>query len=116
MNQTVLRQLSEERLSDALVLLDQSRWSGAYYLTGYAVECALKACIAKYAQQGDFPDQKFVQNCHTHDLNTLRGIADLKDLYEQESKNRQNLGTNWDIVKGWNERARYRLWTQGRRI
>jgi len=42
----------------------------------------------------------------------LRGIADLKDLYEQESKNRQNLGTNWDIVKGWNERARYRLWTE----
>lgn len=33
------------RLGDAKALVGRKRWSGAYYLCGYAVECALKACL-----------------------------------------------------------------------
>ena len=29
------------------VLLDAGRYPAAYYLVGYAVECGLKACVAK---------------------------------------------------------------------
>lgn len=43
--------LAEDRLADAQTLLKtQSNWSGAYYISGYAVECALKACICKTIQ------------------------------------------------------------------
>jgi len=39
------QQLAERWLVDAKRLLDDHRWSAAYYLAGYAVECGLKACI-----------------------------------------------------------------------
>jgi hypothetical protein len=47
MNRAELQRLAKERISDAKVLLAARHWSAAYYLAGYAVECALKACIAK---------------------------------------------------------------------
>ncbi|MSU78452.1 MAG: HEPN domain-containing protein [Gemmataceae bacterium] len=46
-NRTQLQQLAQERVRDADSLLKAGQWSGAYYLAGYAVECGLKACIAK---------------------------------------------------------------------
>jgi HEPN domain-containing protein len=35
------------------VLLEAGLYAGAYYLAGYAVECALKACIAKKTARGN---------------------------------------------------------------
>jgi hypothetical protein len=46
-NRVEPQRLAKERISDAKVLLGARHWVGAYYLAGYAVECALKACIAK---------------------------------------------------------------------
>jgi len=43
------------RLKDAEVLLQKGRNEAAYYLAGYAVECALKACIAKQTKRHEFP-------------------------------------------------------------
>ncbi|MGD0298300.1 MAG: HEPN domain-containing protein [Bryobacteraceae bacterium] len=59
LNRELLQQLSEQHLADAQVLLEQKRWPGAYYLAGYSVECALKACIAKLTKVHDFPDTDF---------------------------------------------------------
>ena len=47
MNRADLQKLAEERLADAELLLANGRFGGAYYLSGYVVECALKACIAQ---------------------------------------------------------------------
>jgi hypothetical protein len=55
MNRTDFQKLTELRLNEANTLLGGKCYEGAYYLTGYAVECALKACIAKQTQQHDFP-------------------------------------------------------------
>jgi HEPN domain-containing protein len=41
------QQLADVRLKEAKALLDLGMWDGAYYLAGYAVEVALKACIIK---------------------------------------------------------------------
>ena len=41
------QQLADVRAAEAAALLAAGRWDGAYYLAGYAVECALKACVAK---------------------------------------------------------------------
>lgn len=42
-----LKILSEVRLEEEQSLLANRYYSGAYYLAGYSVELALKACIAK---------------------------------------------------------------------
>jgi HEPN domain-containing protein len=55
-----LQALSNVRLKEAKALLGAGLWDGAYYLAGYAVECALKACIAKQTQRYEFPDKKRV--------------------------------------------------------
>ena len=40
-----LQELSKVRLKEATALLKLGLFDGAYYLAGYAVECALKACV-----------------------------------------------------------------------
>ena len=40
-----LRSMADERVLHARVLLQGRRWAFAYYNAGYAVECALKACV-----------------------------------------------------------------------
>ena len=58
------QELAEQRLVEAKALLDQGQWDGAYYLAGYAVELALKACIIKTLMATDaFPDKEFSKNC-----------------------------------------------------
>jgi HEPN domain-containing protein len=53
MNRADLQSLSNLRLADARALLSAGRFAAAYYLAGYAVECALKACIARAVQRNN---------------------------------------------------------------
>jgi hypothetical protein len=47
--------LAEMRAQEAGVLAKNGNEEGAYYLGGIAIECALKACIAKRTKRHDFP-------------------------------------------------------------
>lgn len=58
MDRKGLQELSNVRLKEAKALLKVGMADGAYYLAGYAVECALKACIAKETRRYDFPDKR----------------------------------------------------------
>ncbi len=107
MNRSDLQKLSTTRIKEAEVLLNNSCYDGAYYLSGYAVECALKAKIAKETKKYDFPDFKFIGSVYTHDLSTLLVKANLEVLLNQDKKTRPNLGINWNIVSQWNEKSRY---------
>jgi hypothetical protein len=62
-NRTDFQQLADVRIDEgaALLALPVPRSDGAYYLAGYAVECALKACIARTYNQHDWPDKEFRQ-------------------------------------------------------
>ena len=61
MNKLDFETLAHLRLEDAKCLLLGGRWAAFYYLAGYAVECAIKACIAKLTGMHDFPrDRDFV--------------------------------------------------------
>lgn len=106
-NRAEFQQLAEDRLRDAEVLLQASRWSGAYYLAGYAVECALKSCIAKLTREHDFPNKTFAQSCYTHNIESLVGLADLTAQRDRDAEIDGALDSNWQIVKEWNEAARY---------
>ena len=114
MNRTELQQLSDERIEDAKSLLAASRWSGAYYLAGYALECALKSCVLAYVERTGiiFEDKKFAEKCWTHNLETLVKQADLITERGLAIAANAQLGTNWLIAKDWSESTRYRLSTQ----
>ena len=104
--------LAEDRLADAQALLKtQSNWSGAYYISGYAVECALKACICKTIQAEQWPDgPEWSKKLFTHDLVTLLTLAGIAgDLANSAPAAVQ---TNWGITKEWSEQSRYKTYMQ----
>jgi len=112
-NRIEMRQLAEDRIADAAALLASGRWSCAYYVAGYAVECGLKACIARLTNQDDFPrDRKFVEECYTHHLDKLLKAAGLKPALDADTLAKPVLMGNWGVVKDWQETSRYGQKTQ----
>ena len=109
MNRKDFQSLSRMRLDEARVLFTAGHFEGAYYLAGYAVECALKACIARKTQQYDFPDKELVAKSYTHDLGRLVEAAGLTDALKRDRSNDSGLDSNWEIARGWSEQSRYRL-------
>lgn len=107
MNRADLQTLSRLRIAEARILLVNARFAGAYYLAGYAVECALKACIAKQTARYDFPDRDRVVRSHTHNLQQLLDLSNLKVDFQDAIRRNRALELNWGIVKDWSERARY---------
>lgn len=110
-NRATFQQLAESRLAEAKLLLANGLPSGAYYLAGYAIECALKARIAAEFRENEIPELKRVQNIYSHDLSALIGLAGLKAELDAEKDTNPNLYRHWAIVKRWSERARYEVWT-----
>ena len=107
MNRTNFQNLSELRLRESQALLHLGLPEGAYYLAGYAVECALKACIAKRTQQHDFPAKKLANDSHTHDLAKLLDLAKLKGELDAEFPSNSQLEAQWEIILRWSEESRY---------
>ncbi|PSB20047.1 DNA-binding protein [filamentous cyanobacterium Phorm 46] len=106
MNRLDLQNLALTRLEEVEVLLNNHKYSGAYYLSGYVIECALKACIAKQTQEFDFPDKKTVMDSYTHDLEKLIKVAKL-DKELKSLLNDPDFSLRWSMVKDWSEESRY---------
>jgi hypothetical protein len=105
-----LRLLADSRLKEAGVLLDKACWTGAYYMTGLAIECALKAYLARAVQQHDFPDKNFVNRAYTHKLKELVQIdAVLWEELQKEFSGDEKLASNWSTVLLWNDENRYEM-------
>jgi HEPN domain-containing protein len=100
-NRSDLQKLVRIRLAEARLLLQNGRYEGAYYLSGYAVECALKACIAKQVKKFDFPDKKTVIDSHSHNLEQLLSVSGLKQLHQNEMQNYPQFAVNWAVVRDW---------------
>ena len=111
MDRKDLQDLSKIRLREAQALLNMGLNDGAYYLAGYAVECALKACIAKETRRHEFPDKSRAEASYTHKLANLVKLAHLEDARLQRVKNDDLFRTNWDVVAAWTEESRYRRWS-----
>lgn len=113
LTRTDLQQLADVRLTEANALLAAGLWDGAYYLAGYAVECALKACIMAYVERTGviFEDRKFSEKCWTHKFDDLVGLAELKAAHSAETAINA-FDDNWKVAIKWNEAARYRRVTE----
>ena len=108
MNRADFQKLTALRIREAKVLLDSKKYEGAYYLAGYAVECALKACIAKRTKRFDFPpSEKEVREYYTHDLVKLVKGAGLDSALRAAESSDLQFGIYWTVVRGWKEQARY---------
>jgi HEPN domain-containing protein len=106
MNRIDFQDLAKLRLRESKALLAAGFPGGAYYLAGYAVECALKACIAKRTQAHDFPE-KASTKYYSHDLEDLLGFARLKVELDQSLQANLAMRANWVIVQNWSEESRY---------
>ena len=107
MNRNGFQTISKLRVKEAKSLLDKGFYSGAYYLLGYAVECAFKACIASKTRRYDFPDKKLVSESYTHDLEKLLRLSGLEHKLVDEMRQNLALSINWTTVKDWSEESRY---------
>jgi HEPN domain-containing protein len=107
-----LQRLAKARLLDAKALLGRKRWSGAYYLCGYAIECALKACLLRHLGESDavFGDPGYLKklaDCWTHDLVKLVSLAGLEAEFGVARGANPALDNHWTVTKEWKETARY---------
>ena len=86
----------KNRLFDARVLLDASRYQGAMYLAGYAVECSLKAKLMRIFQcpnllklESKLGDRKGIvdgASVYTHQLEILLRFTQSKPRLRQNSE------------------------------
>lgn len=106
------RAVARMRIEEARTLLAAQHWSGAYYLSGYAVECGLKAALVRQFTASVLPDKVLVAKAYTHSLESLVKLAGLEQRQAQAFNANPALVINWTVVKDWNEASRYRIWTQ----
>jgi hypothetical protein len=108
-----LQDLSKARLKDAKILLARRRWSGAYYLCGYVIECALKACLLRYLGESPalFGDPHYLKkelvDCWTHDLVKLVHLAGMDAEFGDACGVNPALEKFWGLTKEWEETSRY---------
>jgi len=113
-NRSQWQQLAERYLVDAKTLLDNHRWSAAYYVAGYAVESGLKACVlVRLAATPEviFKIKRFSESCWTHNLAELMGLADLEPARAADAAANPAFSDNWMIAQDWNEMSRYQTTT-----
>ncbi len=102
------QRLAQVRANEAAWLARGGKQHGAYYLGGFAIECALKACIAKKTRKHDFPeDSKYAGRVYSHDLTELLKLAGLNMQLDKDIKTNQRLAANWGVAKEWNVNSRY---------
>ena len=111
MNQLDFQELAQIRLTEAHALFTVGHYDGAYYLAGYAIECAVKACIAKPTAAHDFPPRPDeVRRMYSHNLADLVKLADLEGSRESAQAADPIFARYWRVVADWNEQSRYARW------
>ena len=115
MNRPELQRLAQERIDNATVLLTAGHWSAAFYIAGYAVECALKSCVLRHIHDTGaiFADPDYeVKNFRTHDFKQLLKLAGLLEKRNADLKANNTLALRWATAQGWDETSRYKSKTE----
>lgn len=116
-----IEKLSIERFEEAKILFESGKYDGAYYLSGYSIELALKAKICKrfgvpnlftfhesklQGIGGIFEVRKAVK---THNLLTLLMFSGLKVKFDIDKASNKSLSLGSSIFfQNWSEQLRYR--------
>ena len=103
-----LQNLSNGKLEAAQVLAANKRWSNAYYLAGYSVELALKACVAKFISADTIPDKNLINRVYSHNIGDLLGLAGLKAEFDTRKHADTTFAASWGICSEWSPDCRYK--------
>lgn len=102
-----LKQLAELRLREAEILFDQGMYDGSAYLSGYAVELALKAVICNKLKIARYPSAKQHKGAFAiHDFDALLFLAGLSSEMSVATADEAVL-TNWSVATEWGPERRY---------
>jgi len=100
-----LDNIARARIDDAKILLAAGRFDSASYLSGYAVEVALKARICRTLQWTGFPSTNAefqgYKSLQTHELRVLLRLSG------REARIRQTHNKFWNQVETWTVDVRY---------
>jgi hypothetical protein len=103
--QADLKAMAREKLKDAQALFRAGRYDGAIYLSGYAMELALKARICQTLRWPGFPETKSefenYQSFRTHNLEVLLHLTGIEDRIKQHYL------PAWSVASGWKPEIRY---------
>ncbi len=117
-----IEKLSNERLEEARILFDNNKYDGAFYLSGYSVELALKAKIARKLGVPNLftSDEKGLKGIDgvasirsvikTHNLFTLLILSGLKEQFDIDKARQENVSlslSNSLFFQKWSEQWRY---------
>lgn len=101
-----IRKLAKARLEDAEALHEAGRYDGAVYLSGYAVEMALKARICDTLGWDGYPSTsgefKGFASFKTHNFDILLRLSGY------ESKIKKRLMAAWSLAVEWDPEIRYK--------
>jgi hypothetical protein len=65
--------VADARITDARALFDAKRYEGAFYLSGYGVECSLKALLLDRTTVAQYPKMlRFCRGKSGHELNKIK--------------------------------------------
>jgi hypothetical protein len=101
-----LKKIARSRLQESEILFSNRKYDAAVYLSGYAIELALKTRICKTLRWSQFPETsiKNPQTFKTHHLETLLGLSGIEDKVKSVSH------AEWTMVTQtikWNPEIRY---------
>ncbi|MBF0495922.1 MAG: HEPN domain-containing protein [Deltaproteobacteria bacterium] len=103
-----LKELANIRLEEVKSLFASELYDGAWYLTGYVVEMALKACICRTLDLDEYPEEgELSRSFKTHRLDILLTLSGLGRKLSQDANNNLRLLENWSGITEWNESIRY---------
>jgi hypothetical protein len=101
-----LQKLAAAKVDDARLLYANKRYSNSYYLYGYGIELALKACIARQILAETIPDRTILTRFMTHKFADLIGLAGLSTELKDRRSN-PDFDSRWAVVAEWSEESRY---------
>lgn len=102
-----LKQLAELRLAEAEALYAAGMYEGCAYLSGYAVELALKAVVCHRLNIPSYPTPKMHKGAFTiHDFDGLLFLAGLSSEMTL-AKTDAELFANWSLATLWGPERRY---------
>jgi HEPN domain-containing protein len=102
-----LQAAAQAKSDDAIILLRHNRYSNAFYLSGYAIELGLKACISRQISAETIPDRNLVRDIFVHEFKKLVALAGLTNELKKHEIANTNFSANWGLAAQWSPDARY---------
>ena len=116
-----IKRLAHERLQEAVILCNNDKYDGAFYLAGYSVELMLKAKVCEHLGIDNLFDSRCTiqgiadvrKAVKTHDIAVLLILSGLRNAFEiAKSTNKIIAKTHARLFDAagqctWNEQIRY---------